>query len=89
MKIRVHFQDDSTEDYPANHVEIAGEGSLWLTHRSQKQSPITDAAGRHQIEINQTLIRIIRRDLWAEVELVEVGEPEIIEIGDRQLARVN
>jgi hypothetical protein len=89
VKIRVHFQDESSEDYDANHVEIAGDGSLLLAHKTQRESGVVDASGRKALEITQRLVRIIRRDLWAEVELVDVGEPEVITLGgaQRELAR--
>jgi hypothetical protein len=86
VQIRVHFQDESSQDYDANHVEIAGDGSLLLAHKAQKESPVMTAGGQRQIEITQRLVRIIRRDLWAEVELVDAGEPEIIEFGRREPA---
>jgi hypothetical protein len=86
VNIRVHFADDSTEDYPANHVEIAGDGSLLLAHKSQRESPVVAANGQRQIELTSKLIRIIRRDLWAEVELIDADEPEILEFGRREPA---
>jgi len=81
--------DGAVRDFPANHVEIAGDGSLLLAFKSQKESPIAHASGQRMIELTQRLIRVIRRDLWTEVELIDADEPEVIEIGRPELARVN
>ena len=81
--------DGSSRDFDANMAEVFTDGSLRLTHRSERDSGLVNAAGQKQLEVTLLLVRIIRRDLWAEVELFDVGEPQVIEIGRRDLARVN
>ena len=90
MKIRVFMTDGSEpRDFDANVAEVFPDGSLRLTRRTERESGLVNAAGQKQLEVTFLLIRIIRRDLWAEVELIDVGEPQVFEIGRRELARVN
>ena len=89
MKIRVLMADGSSRDFDANLAEVFPDGSLRLSRRSERESGLVNAAGQKQLEVTFLLVRIIRRELWAEVELIDVGEPQIIEIGRRDLARVN
>jgi hypothetical protein len=84
VKIRVHFRDESSEDYDANLAEVFNDGSLRLSKRTEKESGLVNAAGQKQLEVTFLMVRIIRRDLWAEVELIDAGEPQVIEVGRRE-----
>ena len=81
----MHFEDGSEREFEANSTAVGPDGSLQLLQRTEKRSGIVGVPD----EVNMRLVRLIRRDLWREVEVVEYGEAQVIEIGRPELARVN
>lgn len=83
-RLRVTYQagepgSRSREDLDANHVQVANDGSLVIMKMTQRRSGVADVRGQEQVTVEQRLVRIIRRDLWREVETVDVEVDEAVE----------
>ena len=75
--VRVTMADGSLREFPANQVGIAADGSLQL-NRVEIRQRFDVAAGRQVQEMsNPKLLFILRRDLWREVENLDVADEPV------------
>lgn len=70
--MRVHLEDGTHIDVEGNYVEIASDGSLLVGTKTQQESAVAAPNGMRAVTVTQRFGRAFRRDLWREVEPIEV-----------------
>jgi hypothetical protein len=85
VKIRVHFTDGGPKEYDANAVDTARDGALVLSKRHLKKAVL---AGQPD-ELTNKVVRVIRRDLWREAEVLDASDADVIELGQRPVSVAN
>lgn len=76
-RLRVEFERGGTEDFDANQLNIAPDGSLVISKVEVRTSRL--AGGQQEVE--SKIVKVIRRDLWLNVETVELGAPLLVSGG--------
>jgi hypothetical protein len=86
VKLRILFEDGTRREYDANRTDVM-DGWLQLSQFHVKRAVI---AGQPD-EVSSRLVGLWRRDQVRMVEVVDAGEPEIVEVGkpNGALSRVN